>query len=130
MIAPQRLRQGWWAVGWLGVGAVIYLSLMHNPPTLAVDDGDKLQHVAAYGVLMLWFAQLTVLRRRRQGLAVALVALGVALEYAQLAIGYRDFSWADMVADALGVAVGWVLAPPRLPNLLTLGTQAIARNPG
>ncbi len=126
MISPQLLRQGWWAVGWLGVGATIYLSLMHNPPTLGVDDGDKLQHVAAYAVLMLWFAQLTVLRRRRQGLAVALVALGVALEFAQLATGYRDFSWADMAANATGVAMGWVLAPPRLPNLLTLSTNAFA----
>lgn len=126
MISPPVVRHAWWAVGWLGVAATIYLSLMHFPPTLAIDGGDKLQHVAAYGVLMLWFAQLTVLRRRRQGLAAALVALGIALEFAQLAVGYREFSWADMAADALGVAVGWVLAPPRLPNLLTLSTDALA----
>ncbi len=48
-----------------------------------------------------------------------MVALGIALEYAQRATGYRSFEVADMVADALGVAIGWLAAPPRLPNVLS-----------
>jgi hypothetical protein len=48
------------------------------------------------------------------------VALGIALEFVQGWTDYRTFEVADMVADALGVAVGWALAPPRLPNFLQL----------
>lgn len=125
-ISPQTLRQAWWAIGWLGVAAAIYLSLMHDPPTLAVAEGDKLQHAAAYGMLMLWFAQLTDRRDGRGVIALALIGLGIALEYAQLATDYRDFSVGDMVADGLGVALGWLLAPPRLPNLLALTARILA----
>ena len=114
----QFMRRAWWAVGWFGVGLCIYLSLMHNPPTLDVVEGDKLQHIAAYAVLMGWFAQLTSAPRERRLTALALLGLGVAIEFAQLASGYREFSVADMGADAAGIAVGWLLAPPRLPNLL------------
>ena len=51
-------------------------------------------------------------------LAAAFVAMGIALEFIQGWTGYRDFEVADMLADAAGVAAGWALAPPRLPNLL------------
>ncbi len=47
-----------------------------------------------------------------------MVALGIAMEYAQRATGYRTFEVADMIADAFGVAIGWLAAPPRLPNFL------------
>jgi VanZ family protein len=125
---PLLLRRIWWAIGWFGVALAVYLSLMHNPPTLDVEQGDKLQHLAAYGTLMLWFSQLSVGLRRRRLTAVALVALGIAIEYMQLATGYRDFSDADRVADAIGVALGWILAPPRLPNLLALTTRVLSRS--
>jgi VanZ family protein len=124
-ISPQLVRRTWWAIGWLGIGAVVYLSLMPDPPALAVEQGDKLQHLAAYGTLMLWFAQLTDLRSWRRAAAIALVGLGIAMEFAQLATDYREFSYGDMVADALGVALGGLLAPPRLPNLLALTARIL-----
>ena len=46
------------------------------------------------------------------------MALGIALEFAQRMTGFRMFEVADMVAGALGVTLGWLLAPPRTPNLL------------
>jgi VanZ family protein len=55
-----------------------------------------------------------------------MVALGIALEYAQRATGYRSFEVADMAADALGVAVGW-LAAPRLPNFLSWAEKRLPR---
>ena len=124
---PRLVRRVWWVIGWFGVALAIYLSLMHAPPGLDIEQGDKLQHMAAYGMLMLWFAQLSDELRRRRRTALALVALGIAIEYVQLATDYRDFSYGDMVADALGVALGWSLAPPRLPNLLALTTRVLSR---
>jgi VanZ family protein len=114
------LRRMWIAIGWFGIGLLIYLSLMRDPPGIDIAQGDKLEHIAAYATLMFWFAQLTDSGARRLAIALELVALGVGLEFAQRETGYRTFEYADMAADAIGVAVGWLLASPRLPNLLSL----------
>ncbi|MHB8166086.1 MAG: VanZ family protein, partial [Sulfuricella sp.] len=106
---PTRITGYWRAAGWLGVGLIIYLSLTPTPPQIGIENGDKLGHLAAYGLVTLWFAHLYAGRRQRIRLAVGMVALGIALEYAQRATGYRSFEVADMVADALGVAIGWLL---------------------
>ncbi len=114
----SRPRQLWLIFGWLLVLLVIYLSLAPIAIEVPVDEGDKLGHVAAYAALMFWFANFFETFSRRSMLAVGFVALGVALEFVQGWTGYRTFEMADMAADALGVAVGWALAPPRLPNFL------------
>jgi VanZ family protein len=107
--------------------AIIALSLTPAPPHLNLEQGDKLGHFAAYGLVTLWFAQPYTALRQRIWLALGMVALGIALEYAQRATGYRSFEVADMVADALGVAIGWLLAPPRLPNLLSWVEKRLSR---
>jgi len=114
----SRARKLWLIVGWLLILLVIYLSLAPISIEMPVEDGDKIGHVAAYAALMLWFANLYETLTRRSILAIGFVALGIALEFVQGETGYRTFEVADMVADALGVAVGWALAPPRLPNFL------------
>ena len=113
-----RARPLWLALGGLLILLVIYLSLAPISIKVPVEEGDKLGHVAAYAALMLWFANLYGTLTRRGMFAIGFVALGVALEFVQGWTGYRTFEVADMVADALGVAVGWTLAPPRLPNFL------------
>ncbi|MCC7487561.1 MAG: VanZ family protein [Burkholderiales bacterium] len=113
-----RARWFWLASGWTLVGLVIYLSLAPIGIDTGVVHGDKLSHVAAYTVLMVWFASLYATVRGRLGFAAGFIAMGVALEIVQGWIGYRQFEVADMLADAAGVAAGWALAPPRLPNFL------------
>ena len=114
----SRPRKLWLIFGWLLVLLVIYLSLAPIAIEVPVDQGDKLGHVAAYAALMFWFANVYETLSTRQMLAIAFVALGVGLEFVQGWTGYRTFEVADMAADALGVAGGWALAPPRLPNFL------------
>jgi VanZ family protein len=133
----RALRRAWFAIGWMGVAALIYFSLTPEPPRLDVEQGDKLQHLAAYGTLMLWFEQVFVNRTQRLWVAIALVALGVGLEFAQLLLtAYRTFSFADMIAGAVGVVVAWMSAPPRSPNLLSIAERitasriAAGRQPG
>lgn len=117
---PRWVRAAWWAVAWFGVGLLIYLSLMRNPPHIDIEQSDKLQHLAAYAVLTAWWMQLWLTRGPRVAIALALFALGVYIEFAQAATGYRSYSYGDMAADAAGIALGWLAAPPRMPHLLRL----------
>lgn len=118
----------WWrAAGYVLVATVIWLSLAPRPPELHVEQGDKLQHVVAYGALMLWFAQLHA-GRARVGAALALVILGIVLETLQGYTGYRSFDVLDMAANAAGVLLGLAAAPPRLPNMLRLLERSVERD--
>ena len=100
------------AGGWLWALAIIWLSLTPSPPDLglSVEGADKLQHIAAYALLMASFGWLYRSSAARLGYAALWLALGIGLEFAQRATGYRDFEVADMVADAVGLALGAVLA--------------------
>jgi len=114
-----KLRALWLAAGWAMVAGIVYGSVMHSPPSLGFAQGDKLEHLGSYVLVMFWFCQLYAARRARVGYALGFVALGVALEFVQGWLGYRDFEVADMVADAAGVALGWGAAlafPGALPR--------------
>jgi VanZ family protein len=99
-------RRAGLALGWAWVAAVIYLSLMPAPPKIDLQGGDKLGHFFAYAGMAYWFCMFYV-RRARLCYVIAFVAMGVALEFAQRATGYRSFELADMAANTLGVAAGW-----------------------
>ena len=124
----SALRKTWRAVGWLGVGLTVYLSLTPTPPQ--VDLGaytDKWEHVSVYAVLMWWFCQLRTAASARAITGVALVGLGIALEFAQRMTEVRIFEVADMIAGTVGVTAGWVAAAPRTPNLLAWCERWLAR---
>lgn len=113
-----RFRWLWLVAGWMLVLLVIYLSLAPTPPPLTNNQGDKLEHILAYAALMSWFVNLYAEMNPRLRIAAGLIALGVALEFVQRWTGYRTFDMADMAANTAGVAAGWWVAPPRLPNYL------------
>jgi len=117
-VQPTTLKRIWRAIGVGLVLLVIWLSLTPYPIEIPVEQGDKLGHLAAYGTLMFWFANLDARLRQRLGYATAFVALGIALEFAQGLTDYRVFEVADMVANAIGVLLGWIVAPPRGPDVL------------
>ena len=104
------VRRAWTGLGIGFVALVVFLSLTPNPLEVPGVEGIKLDHLAAYLWLMLWFAQLYRSLAARIGIAMAFAGLGVGLEYAQGLTGYRYFSYADMRDNALGVAVGFALA--------------------
>jgi VanZ family protein len=124
----NALRHAWLILGWCGVVGVIVMSLIPNPPDFVpIEQGDKVEHIVAYGSLMFWFAQVYGALRTRAIVAGLLIALGIAIEYVQGWTGWRDFSYADMAADAAGVALGWLIAAPRTPNLLGFAGSLLAR---
>jgi len=118
-----RIRRVWLFVGWMLVLIVIYLSLTPAPVQLPVEQGDKFSHVFAYFTLMSWFANLYPDRARRTRFAIGFVALGIVLEFLQQWTGFRSFEVTDMAAGAVGVALGWLLAPPRIPNYLSIADR-------
>jgi VanZ family protein len=108
---------------------VIWLSLTPHPIETPLEQGDKFGHLAAYGTLMVWFAQLDARQHTRFGYAVGFIALGIALEFAQGLTDYRVFEIADMVANSTGVLLGWIIAPPRGPDVLGF-MQRMSSGPG
>ncbi len=120
-----RLHRLWTAVGVGLVALVVVLSLTPRPLDLGVEEGDKLGHLLAYFTLMFWHAQLHSDRHARIGLAVAFVLLGIFLEFLQGVTGYRNADVVDALVNTLGVAVGWVAAPPRTRHALVWAEQAV-----
>ena len=95
------------AGGWLYAAAIAFLSLTPSPPHVSLAYGDKLGHFAAYSLLMFWFCWLYRSRNSRLAYGAGWIAMGIALEFAQGATGYRSFELADMAANSLGVLLGW-----------------------
>jgi VanZ family protein len=104
------------------VAAVVWLSLTPSPPKADFEASDKVGHLLGYGGLMFWFSQLYT-GRTRMLYAAGFAAMGIALEFAQGALGYRMYEVFDMYANALGVLAGWaaaVLLPAVLPGARAL----------
>jgi VanZ family protein len=117
-LSPVLLRRCWIAIGWFGVVLLLYLSLTPRPPEIPVEQGDKLGHILAYATLTYWWAQLLVTMSQRLRLAAVLLALGIAIEFVQGWTGWRTFDYYDMLADAIGIAIGWAAAWPRTRDWL------------
>lgn len=101
------MRAALLAGGWAYAAALVFLSLTPKPPDPGFEHGDKLGHLLAYGLLMFWFCVLYRHRSTRLAYGIGWVLLGVVLEFAQAATGYRSYELADMAANSLGVLLGW-----------------------
>jgi len=98
---------------------VIVLSLMRGPPIPSVLTIGKLDHLIAYVALQATAVQLYTTRRAQMGAALAMVALGIAMELAQgYLTTYRDMSAYDACVDAVGVAIGLAIAWTPLSTIL------------
>ena len=102
-------RRAGLALGWAWAAAIVYFSLAPGLPESGVEGGDKLAHFLAYAALAYWFSQF-YFHNTRLAYALGFAAMGVGLEFAQGALGYRSFDLADMAANALGVLAGLAAA--------------------
>lgn len=104
-------RDLWLTLGWVLVLAVIYLSLTPKPPSPDISQIDKVGHLLAYAALMGWWSQID---SRHCRLALLFVLMGLSMEIAQSFTDHRQGDVFDMVANTLGVGLGWLsvrLAP-------------------
>ncbi len=92
------------------VAAIVWFSLTPAPPKFDFEQGDKLGHLLGYGILMFWFCQLYWNTGSRIAYGAGFVLMGVGLELAQGALGFRTYEEFDMFANALGVLIGWAAA--------------------
>ena len=119
-------RRAWLAGGWLLIGLIVYLSLTPHPPEpFSFPEADKLEHCISYGSLALWFCQIYLSIRSRIIVLAALIGLGVGLEFVQGWTGYRFFEVWDMVANGIGVSLGFLLALTPLGRLFILIETAL-----
>jgi len=110
-----RFQAAWLALGWALVAAVVVGSLLPSSSLPAFQVWDKLEHLAAYGVLAFVFAG-ALGRARWKAVLWGFLALGAGLEVAQALGGAGRMAdpW-DMVANTLGVVMGLGLAS-RVPG--------------
>lgn len=89
---------------WACVAGVLVLSLLPVPEQLPSTGWDKSNHLLGFGVL----AFLGGLAYPRQTLPVlaGLLTYGALIEVLQAMTPHRYAEWGDLLADALGVAVG------------------------
>lgn len=98
---------------WRGVFAVALvgvLVLALKPGTATPElfpEADKVRHLAAFIVLWLIGARARVMPA--WALALGLLGFGLGIELLQSFTPTRQASFADLLADAVGIGLGWLL---------------------
>lgn len=111
-----RTWVGVWLFGW-----VLCIVLSLSPPISlgAPPDSDKVGHLIAYFVLSVWAVLIFRTHRAHWLAALALVGLGIAMEFAQALLTVdRMGDPRDAVADAMGVLAGVVVGYTPLATFL------------
>lgn len=110
----------WRAILVLLIITVSYLALTPAPPHGADLGWDKLNHIAAFGTLVIagWLSYPDG-RRPAALIILALLAYGGAIEIIQLYVPGRSCEWSDLLADAIGIA-GGALVAAYLPQTSTM----------
>jgi VanZ family protein len=111
VVLPElHYRRFWFCVGMAFAIAIAVVCLMPGRKLPDVRISDKVQHFAAFAVLAFWFGSIVV-RRDLVWLAIALMAFGGLIEFAQelMRLG-REGDLRDLLADAVGVVLGLLVA--------------------
>ena len=102
----KRACAALWGVAWVGVAALLLLPLSAPGPS----GSDLVGHFLLFATIA--FAAVGFSRRPGQlaWLTFATGALGMALEYAQGFVPYRESELADAVANGVGALAGYAAA--------------------
>lgn len=100
---------------WSAVIGVLVLSLISLPERLPSTGWDKTNHILGFGVMSLLGC--LAYPRNRKVMGAGLLLFGVAIEGLQALRPHRYAEFNDIVADIIGIAVGWGLARLLRPYL-------------
>lgn len=118
-VSHLRFKRLWIGLGMLLIAAVVLGSVMSIPPELKVFMlQDKVLHTLAYAALMGWFAQIYRHDLTRLLLVLGLISMGIAIEFIQGNVPYRQFDKLDILANTSGVVLAWALAYTWVGNIL------------
>lgn len=115
------LRYGW---AWLAAGCLLLVSglavaLLPGSTVMPIGISDKLLHASAFAGFMLWFSGIFAPRHAAY-LALALIAYGALIEGLQYLTGTRSAEAGDLIADAAGILLGWVVGAAGLRHWCTV----------
>ncbi len=128
MSAQNSTLRRLWLIGGIAILLLLWvLSLIPQPPTFGVKNEDKLFHAVAYGGTMWWWGQYWPALRRRFQLAIVFTLMGIAVEFIQGWTGWRTFDTHDMVANGIGVLLGWAIVQSPAGSLLSYLDDAMRR---
>jgi len=105
-----RLRPLWRFTLLASIAAIMFLAITAGPLPVPSAPSDKVNHLIA-------FLELTLLMRlgwpqlKPLYFIPLLLSFGLLIEIVQSSLPYRDFSLADVAADAAGIAAGIVIWP-------------------
>lgn len=113
-----RLGLAWRVALYACLAVIAALAWMPGNQVPLSTTWDKLNHGLAFAALgfLAWGAHPS----RRVPAFVALIGFGVLIEVVQWYVPSRSAEWADLVADAIGLAVGALSAHLLVPVLLSL----------
>ncbi|QPF72922.1 VanZ family protein [Roseateles sp. DAIF2] len=104
-------RRAWRGLLLILLLAISYLALSPAPPKTLDSGWDKLNHLLAFGALAFSaFFAWPAARARWLWSPLGLVGYGVLIELAQSQLPPRSADARDVLADALGIALGLALA--------------------
>ena len=115
-----QYRALWMTIGFFGLFLLIYLSLTRSPHhALKFYGGDKMEHIAAFVVITLWWGQLYTGLLKFAKIALGLAVMSVLLELLQRQMGgYSELEYGDIIASWLGVIAGLMMLQSPMGFLL------------
>jgi len=103
LVLPLR---AWRLAFFVSLVTVLVLSLLPTGPEVLTTGWDKTNHLVAFAVLALlgcWSFP-----GRARATLPALLAYGGLIELLQSLTAYRFAEWADLLADGIGIVLGWL----------------------
>lgn len=118
-LKPLRRLPMWLALWFIGIAAVVVVCLLPGQDLPRMPLSDKVEHALAFALLAASATQLFVRGLPLVAVAAGLLGLGVAIEFAQAAFTTtRAMEAGDVVADAVGIAAGMLIAWTPLRDVL------------
>lgn len=118
-LKPLPRKRIWLALWFLAIIILVVVCLLPAPDLPKVGLNDKLEHALAFAVLSASAVQLFVRGRVLATVAIGLLALGIGIEFAQGAFTTtRAMERADVIADAIGICAGMLVAWTPLRDVL------------
>lgn len=105
---PLHYLHFWLVLGFGLLTLGLMAALLPQPPTISLTLNDKLLHAGSFFLFMVWFGGL-VLSPRLPVVAGGLTLYGLAIEMLQTLTPSRQGEAWDLVADMVGVGLGWLL---------------------